>query len=210
MTEYTKYPRTLHLPWSKGITDDDKVMTDTSFLEGREVWVSEKMDGECTTMYPDYMHARSIDGRYHHSRSWVKRFHHEIAYKIPEGYRICGENMYAVHSIPYMELQSYFLGFSMWDGDYCLSLKHTFEWFNHIGIKPVPTLCITTFSQKLIDSLYSDFDPKTTEGYVIRPTSGFHVSFFHELVGKFVRENHVDDSDTHWMHRELQTNRLSD
>jgi len=41
-------------------------------LIGREVVVTEKMDGENTTMYCDNIHARSIDGRHHPSRDWVK------------------------------------------------------------------------------------------------------------------------------------------
>lgn len=40
-----KYPRTLHLPWSPGRGDDDKVLS-----EGQ---VEEKLDGENTPIYQD-------------------------------------------------------------------------------------------------------------------------------------------------------------
>jgi hypothetical protein len=46
-----RYPRTPHLPWSPGATDDDERILDASALEGREVVVTEKLDGETTTLY---------------------------------------------------------------------------------------------------------------------------------------------------------------
>jgi hypothetical protein len=100
-----------------------------SFFKGKEIICSIKMDGENTNMYSDYIHARSIDSKYHSSRTWVKNFYFKIRHKIPEGWRICGENMYAKHSIHYRHLKSYFLLFSIWDKDnICLSWDETFKW----------------------------------------------------------------------------------
>jgi hypothetical protein len=45
MSNYTKYPRTFHLPYSFGRTSDDKVLkTDDQFI-GKHVVITEKMDG---------------------------------------------------------------------------------------------------------------------------------------------------------------------
>lgn len=55
----THYPRTAHLPWSPGATSDDVRIADLSGLTGREVVVTEKLDGENTTLYADGLHARS-------------------------------------------------------------------------------------------------------------------------------------------------------
>jgi hypothetical protein len=100
--KYVKYPRTYHLPWSDGATDDDRVLTDedleTNFA-GRTVVVTEKMDGENTTMYNDCIHARSPDSGPHPSRDWVKNLHAQIQWQIPEGWRISGENLYATHTL---------------------------------------------------------------------------------------------------------------
>ena len=60
-TTRVKYPRTWHLPWSPGATADDRVLDSVSHFYGREIVVTTKMDGECTTMYSDFLHARSID-----------------------------------------------------------------------------------------------------------------------------------------------------
>jgi hypothetical protein len=66
-----KYPRTLHLPWSPGVSSDDRVLHDLSCFTNKEVVVTTKMDGENTTLYADVFHARSIDGRHHSSRDWL-------------------------------------------------------------------------------------------------------------------------------------------
>ena len=82
---------------------------------GQEVIVSEKIDGENSNIHPNYFHARSIDGRNHISRTWIKNLHSKICYNIPEGWRICGENTYAKHSIYYSKLPSYFLVFAIFN-----------------------------------------------------------------------------------------------
>ena len=107
-----KHPRILHLPWSPGISRDDKVLDDPSIFVDKQVVVTEKMDGENTTFYKDGLHARSVNSGSHPSRSWVKDLHARMAWRIPEGIRICGENLYAKHSIHYTDLPSYFLVFS--------------------------------------------------------------------------------------------------
>ena len=111
--QYYKYPRTPHLPWSQGASADDSLLKDSKLFEGQEVVITEKMDGENTTMYPDHIHARSIDSRHHPSRTWVKSLHGSIAHLIPQGWRLCGENLYAQHSIAYEGLKSYFYLFSV-------------------------------------------------------------------------------------------------
>ncbi len=103
-----KYPRTPHLPWSPGRSKDDIALNSIEHLECLDdVVVTEKLDGENTTLYHDYLHARSIDSKSHPSRDWIKRFHAKIQYDIPEDFRICGENMYARHSIFYDALTTF-------------------------------------------------------------------------------------------------------
>ena len=109
MSKIYKYPKTLHLPFSPELSKDDKRLKDTSIFDGKEVVVSLKMDGENTTMYPDYIHARSVNEMKHSSQSWIKSFHSKIKYSIPEDHRICGENLYAEHSISYNELKSFYV-----------------------------------------------------------------------------------------------------
>jgi len=58
-----KYPRTLHLPWSPGKTSDDKVANIESVIKllENDIVITEKMDGECTTLGNQKMFARSQD-----------------------------------------------------------------------------------------------------------------------------------------------------
>ena len=141
VTDRVKYPRTPHLPWSPGGTSDDSYLVDTKHFEGKEVIVTEKMDGENTTLYNDGMHARSIDSRHHPSRDWVKAFHSVFAREIPVGWRVCGENVYAKHSIEYDALPSYFLLFSVWnEKNESLSWDQTVEWASLLGVETVPEL----------------------------------------------------------------------
>lgn len=65
----THYPRTPHLPWSPGASADDVRVADLSGFAGIEVVVTEKLDGENTTLYPDGLHARSLDSAHHPART---------------------------------------------------------------------------------------------------------------------------------------------
>ena len=208
-----KYSRTKHLPWSPGATSDDKVLKDTSCFNGKTMIITEKMDGENSTLYNDYYHARSLDSKDHPSRSWIKQFHASIKNDIPKGYRICGENLYAKHSIGYDNLKSYFYCFSIWDDtNYCLSWKDTVEFCQLLGIEHVPVLHDNFHWDQYTPHLMDDndfinFDPTNSEGYVVRNADGFLYKDFGENVAKWVRSNHVV-TDTHWMHSEVIPNKL--
>jgi predicted kinase len=202
------YPRTVHLPWSPGATADDVRARDLSGLAGRRVVVTEKMDGENTTLYRDGLHARSLDSGHHPSRAWVKALHSRIAARIPEGWRLCGENLFARHSISYEDLDGYFYGFSIWDGDQCLDWMSTVTFFQGLGIPTPRVLWAGVFDEKLIQrQLKLDLDLDRQEGYVVRAVEGFAYTEFAERVAKWVRPSHVQ-TDTHWMHAEVTPNKL--
>ena len=200
---WIKYPRTYHLPWSPGATNDDKILSDLTPLEDSgEVVVTEKMDGENTSLYSDGIHARSLNYRPHESRTKIKAFHSSIQGNIPSGWRVCGENLTAVHSIEYTELPHIFLAFSVWDEtNTCLSWSDTLDYLSMMDISPVPVLYQGPFSKDMLDQI----DISGKEGYVVRPTSSFSFDQFSSLVAKYVRKNHVQTS-THWMHEKVRFN----
>ena len=107
-----------------GMKKDDRMHADVEQFRGTTIVVTTKMDGENTTMYRDGIHARSLDYKRHPSRDWVKNLHGKIAHEIPEGFRICGENLFAKHSIHYTNLPSYFMVFSVWDRCTCLAWEN--------------------------------------------------------------------------------------
>lgn len=205
-----KYPRTYHLPESPGRSSDDKVLKNINHLLSHEVVITEKMDGENTTLYRDGFHARSIDSRHHSSRDWLAKFHGEIGHEIPESWRICGENCYAKHSIEYTDLKSYFFGFSVWEqrNNQAFSWDDTLEIFEGLGITPVKELYRGALSQKVINDIVNNLNPDTTEGFVIRLACHFDYADFNRYVAKWVKANHVQ-TDEHWMHKQVIPNKLS-
>jgi predicted kinase len=199
------YPRTPHLPWSPGATADDIRVADLSAFAGREIVVTEKLDGENTTLYPDGLHARSLDSAHHPSRAWVKALHGRIAARIPAGWRVSGENLFARHAIAYTDLDSYFYGFSVWDGERCLDWDATVRFTRNLGV-PVPAvLWRGVFDERALRGLR--LDPARQEGYVARPVAGFGRADFGTVVAKYVRRGHVQ-TDTHWMHAAVVPNGL--
>lgn len=199
-SHYVKYPRTHHLPWSPGVNDDDRVIESLEHFIGKRVIVTVKMDGENTTMYNDYIHARSIDGRSHPSRDWVKQFWSTIKYDIPERWRVCCENLYAKHSIAYNDLETFVMGFSIWnERNTALSWDETQEWFRLLGITGVPVLYDGIYDEKMIKALWTEDKWDTCEGYVIRVADEIPYGQFRNKVAKFVRKGHVQ-TVKHWMY----------
>ncbi|GAA4180261.1 hypothetical protein GCM10022252_02820 [Streptosporangium oxazolinicum] len=200
------YPRTPHLPWSPGAASDDVRAGSLSGLVGREVVVTEKLDGENTTLYQDGTHARSLDSAHHPSRAWIKALHGRIARFIPPGWRVCGENLYARHSIEYRDLESWFYAFSVWDGDHCLDWDRTARLARRLGVPVPPVLWRGTFDERALRALR--LDTARREGYVVRTVAGFHREEFPHRIAKWVRPRHVQTSE-HWMLAPVVENGLS-
>jgi hypothetical protein len=204
---YTKYPSTPHLPFSPGMQRDDTRISSLNSLEGREVVITEKMDGENTTMYADHIHARSVDSRHHPSRDWVKNFWNSLRMDIPNNFRLCGENVYARHSVSYNSLETYFYGFSVWDDHRCLSWDDTLEFFELLGITPVPVIYRGVFDVKAVEQIANNFDVENKEGFIVRVAEDFSYNQFDTHVAKWVRAGHVQ-TDKHWMHGQVKPNQL--
>lgn len=93
--EHFKFKKIFHLPWSRESVDpDDRILENTNNFVDKRVIVSIKFDGENTSVYNDYTHARSMDS-----------------------------GNYAKHSILYSKLKSYFLVFSIWNQNLKILLK---------------------------------------------------------------------------------------
>lgn len=213
-----KYPRTFHLPWSPGMNRDDRQMTDVSIFEGQQVMICEKLDGENTTWYRDFVHARSLDSDKHPSRDWVKNLWAQHGYLIPEGWRVCGENMYAKHAIHYTKekgnaLKTYFYMFSIWnEKNFCLSWEETEDWAYLLGLQDnlVPVFYKGIWDMDYINELNKKMEnnPGTIEGYVVRLAREYHYSEFRKVCGKYVRKNHVQNNHGHWSTQKIIKNEL--
>ena len=215
MEEFVKAPRTYHLPWSPGKTEDDKTLLDLSCLESQHIVVTIKMEGENTSLYRQGLHARSLEYTSRKDRERIKALHAEIAHDIPEGWRVCGENVWAVHSIEYKDLESFFYVFGVWnEHNICLSWNETEEWAQLLGLKTVPVLYKGAWKPDLHNLLVKNhiengtlrFEDNEMEGYVVRVAGEFPYSVFRTHVAKYVREGHVK-TQAHWT-RSIRPNNL--
>ena len=208
MSKYYKYSRTYHLPWSLGTTSDDRFMHDISPFYGKQVVITEKMDGENTNMYSDRIHARSLDSLDHGSRHWVKGLWGQIKHDIPEDWRLCGENIYAKHSIHYDDLSTYFMLFSVWnEKNECLSWEDTEGIADMLGLQTVPVIAKMEFNEQFLRALPNTMDLDKKEGFVVRDAGSFAYKDFAEHVAKWVRPKHVQTTQ-HWMTQQIIPNKL--
>lgn len=208
-----KYPRTYHLPSSPGATADDKRLGDLDSFDGQEIVLTEKLDGENTTLYRNAYHARSLDTDYHPTRTWVQNLQAKIGWEIPEGWRICGENLAGVHAIRYSSLPTFFFVFSIWnESNVCLSWDDTVDYADMLGLHTAPILYRGMFDAEEEPWAIEDFDGGTysvqMEGYVMRLAHSFHYSEFSRSVAKYVRAGHVVNGH-HWRHVQPKFNDLA-
>ena len=220
-----KYPRTMNLPWSDTQSRDDVFIQDCSCFEGKQVVITEKLDGENTNLYgvsDQYpngrFHARSQETNHHPSRTWIKQLLAGICFQIPKCDQLCGENLYAHHSIFYTELPSYFFLFNMVRDYVVLSWEEIEYTAESLFLETAPVLYRGLWDEEKVKSIwtgkgnYPTFDGPDgksvdAEGYVVRLASEFPVTDFHISVAKYVRKNHVQ-TDEHWMTKEVVPNRL--
>ena len=233
---YDKYPSTPHVSWSLEKHRDDSYHPDESHFESREVVVLEKMDGENLNIYPDgSWHARSIETPYHPTREWAGRVAGEVGYKLPDGWKICAENLYGTHSIKYTDLRSYVQVYGIVnDENQFLSWGETVAWCELLDLEHVPVLWEGKFDRvngghvpgepvlvrknkpqlnlsALTERQINEQAGRESEGYVMRVRESFPVEQFEYNVGKWVRENHVQ-TDEHWLEKwehEGEKNRLA-
>lgn len=226
-----KYPRTPHLPWSPGGTNDDKRLKNVTQFLNTPVVITEKMDGSNVTMTKKAIFARSHSGPpTHESFNLAKSIHAEIKTRIPENVSVFGEYLYALHSIAYKNLDGYFLIFGVredttgkwWSWDMVeemakelnqptvpVLLKSTLE--DVSGYKYWSTTFETEQqlkSQANLEYLFRNggkWENDISEGYVVRLLGEF--TDFENSVAKYVRKNHVKTSE-HWSHQAIVKNQL--
>ena len=189
-----KHPRTAHLPWSPGVLGDDIYLADVSAFVGKEVVVTEKADGESTTIgrTPEgpYCHARALDSGYHPSRTYVRELAGRIAYELPDGWRVSGENLYALHSIAYRALPDYFLVYGIADAKNCyLPYDEMKEWAEMLHLAVVPELWRGIWDEEQIRACFTGVSRLggEQEGYVVRLTGAIAYRDWGQHVAKYVR-----------------------
>src|SRR3546814_1570131 len=81
------------------------------------------------------------------------------------------------------------------------------EWFELLGIQPVPVLYDGIFDEQKIRGLWDDKAWGRSEGYVVSVADPIGYGEFRHKVGKFVRQGHIQ-TVKHWMHgQRIERNR---
>jgi hypothetical protein len=204
-TTLIRYPRTFHHPLSPGAGDDDSYITDLAAFAGQEVVVTAKLDGENATLSSDHVTARSLDSSYHPSRTRVRALWARIRHEIPDGFRVCGENMQATHAIAYRNLPGPLIVFAIYDDrNVCLSWEQTGEWAGLLDLPTAPVLYQGQYDEESILAL-TGTPPKDwadeSEGLVCRRVDEISYRQWRNRAWKWVRAGHVADGAGHWMSR---------
>ena len=203
-----KYPRTYHLPFSPGGTNDDKRLKSIDQFINTEVVITEKLDGGNTCLYDGKTYARSHAGETSHpSFDYIKSNYSWRTKNMK--YHVYGENMYAVHSIEYANLTEYFYVFAMADPEWSptfLSWDEMVYQCDDYRFTPVPLLYRGYFfsEAELVDwfdrnaNLQSFFGGEC-EGFVIRDADPCWIDNpdYPPMFAKYVRKDHVQ-TDQHW------------
>jgi hypothetical protein len=203
MSTSRKYDRTYHFPFSKGATNDDKILFEWEEILQHELVITEKLDGENTCLKTEGVFARSHSAPTHNpwaENMWqiwstVKTYLGDL--------EIFGENLYGIHSIEYAQLPAYFFVFAIRDGDTWLSWDEVTFYANALELPTAPVLERGKFTAKsLTNSVLNRVELPSTcggeiEGVVVRNTQAFATSDFYKNVLKYVRANHVQ-TNTHW------------
>jgi len=197
MAKHIKYPRTPHIFGPSENQKKEELIANLADFRNKKIVVTEKMDGQNHSLYHDGLHARSLDSAHHPSQSWIKAKHAQIAPYIPYTFRICGENMYAKHSIEYTELKSYFYVFSIWNGEICMDWDYTVQWAEQYQLAVPRVFWIGIFNEEKIRKTIESLEPDKEEGIVIRGHGCFRFHEFRSNVAKWVRPDHVQ-TDNHW------------
>jgi len=213
-----KYPRTFHLPFSPGATNDDKVLPGTDHLLGVSLVATEKMDGSGVCMTKDSCFARSHNGPPSHpSFDAFKALHAGVKTLIPDNIYLYGEWCWAKHSIYYDRLPGYFLLFGIKDSVNKIwsSWSGVETWAKKLGVPTVPVVQnnVSFETKGALEAFVTGEAKKISEcgqireGIVIRPQGTISDGDNLSKVAKWVRKNHVQTSD-HWKHQEITRNQL--
>ena len=206
-----KYPRTYHVPFSPGTTSDDRLLHDGWFEDyrGKEIVLTEKLDGENTSCshFDVYARSHAAPTRSDWSRNmWgTGGIFWTLKDLIGEDELIYGENLFGIHSIEYNKLPSYYHLFAVRDNKRWYSWDEVIEFSELLQIPHVPVLWrgVATSEEQIKELILEQMKYPSTygiekEGVVMRTTEGFGLGDeFPHHVCKYVRPHHVR-TDVFW------------
>ncbi|MDX2304842.1 MAG: RNA ligase family protein [Microscillaceae bacterium] len=163
MNESKKYCRTLHAQISLGTSSDDRFMPSgyvKAFAEMEDLVLTEKLDGQNNCFNKEGVFARSHAVSSEHPWDKPLRERWQLIKNDLKELEIFGENMYAIHSIAYRKLESFFYVFAIREGDYWLPWEEVKFYAEMLDFPTVPEIPIKT-------PLKAVFDEKKDENQIL-------------------------------------------
>eukprot|EP01083_Nonionella_stella_P101561 288031_1 len=210
-----KFPSIPHLPFSPQINEDDIISNDTSTFVTRhtsyKLCIHEKLDGGNCCIFNGNVYARTHKHPTKHP--WFNTIKDMIRSQ-PLFYEsqysqlmIFGENMTAIHSIPYHNLTSYFYIFAVYDPSKTIwySVHDVEDLAKKLNIPTAPLLFKGNFNslKEIKDWMDKEIKKPSTmgskhrEGFVIRIDTAFPMNSFDKSIAKYVRKGHIQ-TDKNW------------
>lgn len=198
-TPKVKYPRTWHLPWSRDVSADDRLVRDLSGFVGAECVALEKLDGgnvtglnpACLDPGEPAVHARSTDSGDPPGMEVPRAVWACCGHDLPRDWRVVMENLSVRLSIPYEGLDALVVATSVWDEtNAMLPYDETVEWATLLGLPTPRLLWRGTFDEAALRRLADGLDPSRCEGYVLRVSGRVPYGRFSRSVAKYVRADH--------------------
>ncbi len=224
MTAFFRFPHTPHVAWlSPGKPRGDKVLApqEVQALLSSEVIVEEKVDGANLGFSVDsdgalraqnrgqHLNLDSLQGQWKPLRRWLSPRQHALTEALGADLVLFGEWCFAVHSVRYTKLPSYFLAFDVYDrgrGEFW-SVARRDALARRLDITTVPELGrghyrLAELKALLGRSLLTD---GPAEGLYVRREE-------HDVLvtrAKLVRAEFVQTIEEHWSKRALEQNQLA-
>lgn len=216
MTYSQKYGRTYHFPFSPGVSNDDRINNNywQNIKSFQKIVHTEKLDGENNCLNKHGVFARSHAMPTNSAWTSTLRQKWNIIKHDLGNYELFGENLFAIHSIEYAEIDSHFFVFAVRELDQWLSWEETLFIASAFDIPTVPVIATidrlpeqAAFERQVItlataESSFQSIEansgkPCTMEGIVTRNFDTYSVSQFEKNVFKYVRKDHVTTNE-HW------------
>jgi len=215
MSHSRKYGRTYHYPFSPGTTSDDRINYDywEHLSNIQKVVHTEKLDGENTCLNQYGVFARSHAAPTVHPWAAYLRERWQLLRQDLGNLEVFGENLYAIHSIQYLDLEQHFYVFAIREEYRWLSWEEVKFYTAALDFPTVPEIKMVAptlkadFEADILqmvqeESVFQSIDVHTgkasaMEGIVTRNVEGFVTEAFAENVFKYVRKDHVK-TDEHW------------
>ncbi len=211
-----KYGRTYHYPFSPGTTSDDRIQYDywQHITQLQQLVHTEKLDGENNCLSRLGVFARSHAAPT--TSPWtesIRRYWQLIKHDLGE-LEVFGENLYAIHSIEYKNLDHHFYVFAIRENGRWLGWDETKFYAAMLDLPVVPEIKLMPapleqiqFEKEVValaqgSGSFQPHDiitgkPTTMEGIVTRNAGAFPAAQSAENVFKYVRKSHVK-TDEHW------------